>query len=475
VKITIRNCVVYIISVLLMLLMLTPVYGNLFIGADAVAGEKYSMAYVFSGSVQTQIAYVERTNNSLHTVSPSGWFNLNNDGTLQTPANRTQFVTRMHELDIRVVVCLNNDWDQTVGINALNNAEKLTNQLANYVEMYDLDGINVDIENVTPTQRDLYTQFIMLLRNKIPDNKEVSIAVGANPDGTTRGWLGSYDYAAMNPYVDYFMIMTYDEHYEDGNAGSVASISFVEKSIQYALTKTSSDKIVIGIPFYGRMWSVGNANIRGIDVYASDINRVIETYDGKTTFDDVTQSAKVEFTVKNGDVLLNIQGHRLTVGNYVIWFENEQSIQSKMQLVQKYALKGVGAWALGEENPSIWNAYTDWLNGSSSIPDGNGDGGNDNGSGSGGSGSGGSGSGGSGSGGSGSGGSGSGGSDQQLNIIDDDTFEPSESQLDPVPHGVKLPAYSTYIVIILLLSFTFILVFRYRNFLYNNIQKNKKS
>jgi len=275
----------------------------------------------------------------------------------------------MHEMGIRVVVCLNNHWDQTTGINALNNADRLTTQLAYYVELYDLDGINVDIENVTPAQRDLYVKFMAMLREKIPKHKEVSIAVSANPSGTNSGWAGSYDYAGINPYVDYFMIMTYDEHYEGGSAGSVSSINFVEKSIQYALTKTAAHKIVIGIPFYGRLWSLGNTNIRGIDVINSDIELIIKTYNGVTTFDTATQSTKIEFNVKSGDTLLTIQGQRLAVGSYVIWYENTQSIQAKMELVKKYNVKGVGAWALGQENTTIWNNYTNWLNGSNnSIP-----------------------------------------------------------------------------------------------------------
>ncbi|MDR2720395.1 MAG: LysM peptidoglycan-binding domain-containing protein [Nitrososphaerota archaeon] len=296
-------------------------------------------------------------------ISPSGWFNLNTDGTLQTPANRAQFVTKMHEMGIRVVVCLNNHWDQATGINALNNADRLTTQLAYYVELYDLDGINVDIENATLAQRDLYIKFMAMLREKIPEHKEVSIAVSANPSGTNSGWAGSYDYASINPYVDYFMIMTYDEHYEGGSAGSVSSINFVEKSIQYALTKTAADKIVVGIPFYGRLWSVGNTNFRGIDVTNSNIDLLIKTYNGLATFDAVTQSAKIEFNIKKGDTLLTIQGRRLAVGNYVILYENTQSIQAKMELVQKYNIKGVGAWALGQENTTIWNNYTNWLNG----------------------------------------------------------------------------------------------------------------
>jgi len=332
-------------------------------GVSVVGVEKFSMAYVFSGDVLTQIGYVEQTNGSLHVVSPSGWFNLNADGSLQVPANRSQFVSRMHELGVRVVVCLNNHWDQSAGVNALENADFLTTQLAYYVELYDLDGINVDIENVTFAQRDLYTNFVALLRAKIPLHKEVSVAVGANPAGTTMGWVGAYDYAALSVYVDYFMIMTYDEHFEGGSAGSVSSISFVEQSIQYVLTKTTGDKIVMGIPFYGRLWSVESSGFSGVEVTNDDIASIVEMYGGVVSFDVVSQSAKVEFTVKEGDALLAIQGQHLVVGRYVVWFEDAQSVQAKMRLVHKYGIKGVGVWALGQEDRAIWSSYVNWLNG----------------------------------------------------------------------------------------------------------------
>ena len=50
----------------------------------------------------------------------------------------------------------------------------------------------------------------------------------------------------------------------------------------------------------------------------------------------------------------------------VVWFENDQSYQEKLGLIEKYNLKGAGAWSLGQEEPSIWDHYEDWINGSDS-------------------------------------------------------------------------------------------------------------
>lgn len=98
--------------------------------------------------------------------------------------------------------------------------------------------------------RDAYTDLVRLLREKLPADKEVSVAVAANPNGWTKGWHGTYNYKELAKYASYLMIMAYDESYEGGPEGPVASIGFVDRSIQYALKQgVPADKVVLGVPF----------------------------------------------------------------------------------------------------------------------------------------------------------------------------------------------------------------------------------
>jgi len=123
--------------------------------------EKYSMTYLYGGTVQQQIEYVERTNGSLHTVSPN-WFDIKNDGSLKLNPVSTELLSRMRDAGIKVVPFLSNHWDRTAGINALKNVEKLASDIAKYVEQYNLDGVNVDLENLTHEQREQHTELIKL-------------------------------------------------------------------------------------------------------------------------------------------------------------------------------------------------------------------------------------------------------------------------------------------------------------------------
>lgn len=329
------------------------------------AGDRYSMGYLYSGTDHQQIEYVNRTNDALDTVSPS-YFNLQEDGSLKLNYVSTYLIDTMHEKGIKVVPFLSNHWNRTAGINALKDVESLSTQIADYVEEYDLDGVNVDIENVTHEQRDQYTQLVRLLREKIPDHKEISVAVAANPNDWQLGWHGSYDYANLAKYADHLVIMAYDEHFEGGEAGPVASIGFVEDSIRYALSKTTPDKIVVGIPFYGRVWSLDSNRIVGKGISSKTIQDILNHCESTITYDEKSQSVKAEFKITETSGKYTVGGDFvLDPGNYVVWFENDASYQAKLGLIQKYDLKGAGSWSLGQEDPSIWNHYDQWLNGES--------------------------------------------------------------------------------------------------------------
>lgn len=156
-----------------------------------------------------------------------------------------EFIQKMHDNSIMVVPYLTNDWDQNKGIATLNNIDKLTSELADAVSIYHLDGVNIDIENLTPNERTNYVNFVQILCSKLADGKLIEVAVAANPAGTSSGWVGSFDYAGLAQYCDYLMIMAYDESYYGSLPGPVASISFVEDSIKYALSVVSKDKIVL--------------------------------------------------------------------------------------------------------------------------------------------------------------------------------------------------------------------------------------
>lgn len=319
----------------------------------------YTMSYVYFGSVAEQIENVKNSFGVINTVSPS-YFDLTEEGKLEINGLSELFVNEMHGGGVKVVPFLSNHWNKETGEKALKNSEELATEIAAATEKYSLDGVYVDIENVDHNYREAYTDFVRLLREKIPKNKEVSVAVAANPYGWTNGWQGSYDYEKLSEYADCLMIMSYDEHFEGGDAGPVASIGFIRDSIEYALEYVPEEKILIGIPFYGRLWGGG---IQGKGISLNRADELLSLYNAEIFFDQDAMSPAAKFTIYSDSPEFVLGGKKLKPGNYTLWFENELSLAAKTKLVEEYGIKGVGNWSAGQEKEEIWSYYELWAKG----------------------------------------------------------------------------------------------------------------
>ena len=320
--------------------------------------DRFSMTYVYSGSTSTQLENISLAANSLDEVSPN-FFNINTDGTLKVTLPDLSYIAQVKAKGLSIVPFISNHWDRGLGQTAVYNRNALTDQIAEAVETYGLDGINVDLENLTHTDRDAHTDFVRLLRQKLPKDKTVCVSVAANPYGYTKGWHGSYDYKALGEVADYLMIMAYDESYEGGEAGPVAGYDFVERSIQYALRYLPKEKIVLGLPFYGRYWQAG-ATTGGQALTLRQVNRLLKEVAHQGNYDEKEHSPSATFRLTADKKIGN---KTLKAGRYTLWYENDRSIKEKLGLVAKYDLRGAGSWSLGQEEATVWDYYSRWLNG----------------------------------------------------------------------------------------------------------------
>jgi spore germination protein YaaH len=329
---------------------------------------RLNMSYLYFGNPSTYVEQVNKTKNSLDIVYPN-YFDITLEGSLQvTWKLQTSFIEEMHRRGIRVVPFLSNHWNLQAGVNGLAKREALAQSIAEAVQKYNLDGVNIDIEGVGHQYRDQFTDFVRIVRNKVPRNKEVSVAVASNPNGWKTGWHGFYDYAALSKISSYLMLMTYDESWQGSEPGPVASLPFVEKSVHYALKNgVPKEKIVIGIPFYGRIWKTNGPTlegkvINGMGLSNSRVEPLLKKYNGITKYDEDKESPYAMFTIPAGQASY-IGETKLTQGTYLLWFENERSIKRKLRLVSQHDLKGTGSWSLFQESPNTWDYYSLWLNG----------------------------------------------------------------------------------------------------------------
>ncbi len=328
--------------------------------STVLAGERLNLGYIYSAS-KSHSEIIEFTNNSVNVVSPT-CFDMTQNGRLEINGILDrEFIDEMHEKGIKVTPFLSNHWGKKRAQAALRNPYPIIQEVVNAVYEYNLDGVNVDIENLDSKDKDALTNFMKLMREAMPADKTVSIAVAANPEKLTTTWIAAYDYKALAEYVDYMVVMTYDEHCYGGAEGPVAGINFVEKSIQAVLEEVSRDKVVMGIPLYGRFWQQGK-DVGGEAIVIANVPRLIKKHKLVPKYNEIEQTPFVQLEVYEGGTSSYINGRMLEPGVYNIYYENENSIKAKLEIVNKYDILGTGLWALDNEDADFWTYYKDALN-----------------------------------------------------------------------------------------------------------------
>jgi len=158
-------------------------------------------------------------------------------------------------------------------------------------------------------------------------------------------------------------MMTYDESYETSAPGPVSSLKFIEDSIKYGLKHVPKEKLLMGIPFYGRYWPAKNTSKAGYAWTCADIEWLSEEYGTRVWYDEDSDCARSTIVIPSGVTVKTWGGTLIPPDTYDVWYENERSYEAKLALVRKYGLKGVGTWALGQEPSYMWSNFKSWLEG----------------------------------------------------------------------------------------------------------------
>ncbi|ALS23818.1 glycosyl hydrolase family 18 protein [Paenibacillus naphthalenovorans] len=284
----------------------------------------------------------------VNVVSPT-WFHLEDgEGNLNNLADPA-YVKWAHERGYRVWALFSNGFDPKRTTDALSTYDKrmtMIKQLLAFTQMYSLDGINIDFENVYLKDKQNLVQFVREM-TPLMHEQGLIVSIDVTPISSSETWSLFYDRKALVESVDYMMLMAYDEHWASSpKAGSVASLPWVEQSIVALLEEDiPPSKLILGIPFYTREWTEevkdGKTNVSSRAVFMDRPQRIIKEKNLTPVFSAETGQNYIEYEE---------DGKRKK-----IWIEDETSVKARIALVNKYHLAGVASWRRGFENPQAWN------------------------------------------------------------------------------------------------------------------------
>ncbi|MCM3204954.1 S-layer homology domain-containing protein [Paenibacillus illinoisensis] len=223
------------------------------------------------------------------------------------------------------------------------NRTSVVTQVTAYVKKYQLDGINVDFENVLPEDRAGMTAFVTSLAASLHTIGAV-VSVDVSPDLGT-DWTEAFDYAKLGAVSDYMVLMGYEEHWNgDPIAGSVASLPWVENALDTMLTDVVRAKVILALPLYTRDWSSASPATGSWDI----------------TLAEQGTRAHAAGSVRQWNASLEqyVIGYSSNGLARYIWAEESRSLTAKVRMSTDRKIAGLAYWYMGGETADVWNAIS---------------------------------------------------------------------------------------------------------------------
>lgn len=279
-------------------------------------------------------------------------------------------VTAAQSAGVNVTLCATLFSGHTTFFSSSTAQQTLITNLINLVQSRNAKGVNIDFEGMGASHKTPFTNFMIDLCTQmhaaIPGS-EVSIALYAVD------WSGVFDMAALNPYVDLFIIMGYDYYWSGSTtAGPESPLYNFQTSYNYTLTKSityylnkgaSRSKLLLGLPYYGREWETSTSTIPGATtgggtssvLYSAMRNNANGYYSNRQW--DANSFSTWFPSVRSG-------------ANWQAFIDDAASMSERFDIVNQMGIGGIGIWALGYDNGynDFWNLIQDKFTDCAVVP-----------------------------------------------------------------------------------------------------------
>ncbi len=226
-----------------------------------------------------------------------------------------------------------------------------------YAGRLGLSGWQFDLEGLHIADRDSFTTYFQETATALhAAGLQLSAALvhatdnvgGASPyhQFLYENWRAGYDLKALADAGDFLSIMTYDQHTRRTTPGPVAGVRWVERVVKHVLAAgVPPEKLSMGIPSYSVHWFPDYTEERG----------------GFSNGRQIGYPAVRHLLNKYG---IEPVWHELAGCNYAVWendgvfeyvfIEDARSFKLKLDVMNKYKLRGFSVWVLGREAPGFW-------------------------------------------------------------------------------------------------------------------------
>lgn len=196
-------------------------------------------------------------------------------------------------------------------------------------------GINVDFEELTENSDEYLIAFMRDL-SMVMHNNGLLVTEDVEP------FNDDYNYKELSKYVDYLVLMAYDEYSQSSDPGPVCSQKWIEAALDHTAKDVPNNKIILGLAAFGYDWSDnpdGNVSLN----YQDALSKAAEG-GSKINFDNNTYNLSYAYRDER---------------NYLhqVYFTDAATTFNVMRFGSEYGLAGFGLWRMGSEDKRIWKYY----------------------------------------------------------------------------------------------------------------------
>jgi chitinase len=257
--------------------------------------------------------------------------------------------------------------------------KKFAKSSVDIIRQYHLDGVDVDWEypgmkgeegNVyRPEDKENFTLMFKEIRDElnILEKESNSKYLLTAAVGASKSFVEHTDMAAVAPYMDYVLIMTYDYGGRNGTVGHHTNLyadkknpdmSSADRSVKnFIAAGLPAHKIGLGVAFYGKGWEAESTANNGLgqkrvkSVQGGGYSKIKDTLinqNGYTRFYDKKAKAPYLFNAST---------------KVLITYDDEKSVRDKCKYIKKNKLAGVFFWEyFSDPKGCLLNEITEALN-----------------------------------------------------------------------------------------------------------------
>ncbi|MEF9958590.1 MAG: glycosyl hydrolase family 18 protein [Niameybacter sp.] len=221
----------------------------------------------------------------------------------------------------------------------------LCNQISKDGQTRSFDGITIDFENfISSDLKAPYVQFLKELDRALEiNNKKLNVAL--QPTNHFKG----YDYKVIGEVADRIILMAHDyapkklSPFEQEIGVIMTPMTPINEiykafcAITHPITGVQdTNKIVLQISYGSTQWQVQDGKVLNAKPYTPTYDKIYERLkisDTQAIYDEQYQNPYAVY--EQNDV------------KNIIWYENNKSVQAKIDLAKLFGIQGVSYWRLG--------------------------------------------------------------------------------------------------------------------------------